>query len=103
MTTPCKIDVFKLIDNILIQAGVSLEDFARHTGLWKKDIPSNRLLNEIQAMEYLGGISKPTFYGFVKSGELKQIFLGFKIRRYDIKDLDKFIRLQKTKTIEAFT
>lgn len=98
-----KIDVFKAIDNLLIQAGVSQEDYARHTGLWKKDIPSNRLLTEIQAMEYLGGISKPTFYAFVKKGEVKQVLLGFKIRRYDIKDLDRFIRLQKTKTIEAFT
>lgn len=98
-----KIDVFKLIDNILIQAGISNEDYARYTGLWKKDIPSQRLLTENQAMDYLGGISKPTFYGFIKSGELKQVLLGFKIRRYDIKDLDKFIRLQKSKTIEAFT
>jgi len=103
MTNPGKIDVYKLIDNLLIQAGISKQDYARHTGLWKKDIPSQRLLNETQAMEYLGGISKPTFYNFIKKGDIKQILLGFKIRRYDIKDLDKFIRSQKSKTIEAFT
>lgn len=94
------IDPFVLITLILQQAGLTDEDYARERGLFKDTIPMQRLLNEKQAIDYLGGLSRATFYRLVKADKIRQVHLGQKNRRYDIKDLNAYIKACKRQQIK---
>ena len=50
-----------------------------------------RLLTCADAMQYLN-ISKRTFYKLIDNGKIKQVSIGLRGKRYDLQDLNDFIR-----------
>ena len=50
-----------------------------------------RLLTCADAMQYLN-ISKRTFYKLIDGGQIKQVSIGLRGKRYDLQDLNDFIR-----------
>ena len=49
-----------------------------------------RLLTCADAMQYLN-ISKRTFYKLIDGGQIKQVSIGLRGKRYDLQDLNDFI------------
>ena len=49
-----------------------------------------RLLRAREAAEYIG-TSLSTFWEFVKEGKFERVFLGKKMVRFDVRDLDNYI------------
>ena len=53
-----------------------------------------RLLKVREAAEYLG-VSIPVFYKLINAGDILQVSVGVKSKRYDLEDLNEFIMKNK--------
>lgn len=66
------------------------------------DKPARRLMNALEAMEYLGHISRMTLWRLAQEKKLRTVRIGSRVM-YDIADLEKFVRQNKTSRREKQT